>query len=158
MDTHPDITDFLITGITNWNNSSKTFLLDTSVDSKLLLAFKIQLLLGWESLLYGFLVSPLVNCRQDHYTTKKSRRRGTRGGIQLTTELLNFIFQVWMNMNNTLRESDKHDKLCGKEQLRASIILEYALGIKDLTSLYLPYVYSLHKLLDKSIRYQNYCS
>ena len=46
MDTYSDITDFIIKGITNWSKYSNTFFLDTTVDPKLLLAFKTQLLLG----------------------------------------------------------------------------------------------------------------
>ena len=154
MDTHPDIVDFLIVGLTSWLNSNSSFSLDSSVDLPLLNAFKIQLQLGWNALLLGLLTSPLLICQHNYYHCQGSRRSGNRWGTLLTGKLWNIIFQIWMNRNHSLHETLVIDHVSGQDQLRNAIILEHALGIKDLPTVYKPYFSSLPIILSRSIKYQ----
>ena len=94
VNTHPDIIHFIISGLSAWG-SSLPFVLDTCIDASLLCAFKTQLTLGWEALLFGLLVSPIISYQHSYYKALGSRKSGVRWGVNLIDKLCNFIFQLW---------------------------------------------------------------
>ena len=121
VDTHPDIVAFLISGLTSWLTPGTSFYLDTSVDLPLLNAFRIQLQLGWEAQLLGFITSPLLLCQHEYYNSQGSRKSGNRWGILLTCKLWNIIFQIWMNRNHSLHDTSFVDQISGQNQLKMQL-------------------------------------
>ena len=59
-------------------NFSSPFIIDSSVEHKILIAFKSQQLLGWESLLYGFISTKIIEIQQQYYTEIERRKLETR--------------------------------------------------------------------------------
>ena len=103
----------------------------------MLIAFNNQIRLGWEALLYGFISSSLLHNQHEYYKSQGSRKSGTRWGIRLTSKLWNIIFQIWMNRNNSLHETEFIEQVSGTDQLNTAIILEHAIGIQHLPHVYL---------------------
>jgi hypothetical protein len=139
VDTQPDIQEFLISGLTSWLSPNSQFSLDTSIYLPMLIAFNNQIRLGWEALLYGFISSSLLHNQHEYYKSQGSRKSGTRWGIRLTSKLWNIIFQIWMNRNNSLHETEFIEQVSGTDQLNTAIILEHAIGIQHLPHVYLSY-------------------
>ena len=154
VDTHPEISDFLVKGLTSWLTPNCYFSFDSSVALPLQTAFLTQLQLGWEALLLGFLTTPLLHCQHSYYHSKGSRKSGNRWGIRLTAKLWNIIFQLWHNRNQSVHDKAFVDRVSGQDQLKTAIILEHALGIQTLPSVYHSYFGSLPNLQSQSVKYQ----
>ena len=153
-DTHPDIVTFIVNGLESWFNNSPHHIDRHSLEHSMYLAFKTQVLLGWDSLLFGLVTSPIIICQQQYFSSIRSRRLGTRWGIQLVGKMWNIIYQIWTHRNNCLHETQALTQNCGKDQLKLAIIHEHVLGIGDLPSVYRPYFTSLPSLLEKSTKHQ----
>ena len=155
IDTHPDIIAFVISGLSSWLSSANDFHLDVTVDHDMLLAFKIQINLGWESFLLGMVAKQIIQQQQSYYSSIQSRKTGTRWGIRLIGKLWLFIQQLWIHRNNILHETTSIDMLSGKEQLSEAISSEYIQGLQDLPHVYASYfLIPLHLLLMKPIKFQ----
>ena len=139
VDTDPDITLFIISGLSSWLADTPSSDNDTAVEPKLLHAIKSQLLLGWEVFLHGFIAKGLIECQQDYYSDMDSRKTGTRWGIQLISKLWNVIHQPWMHRNEVLHETEAIDQLSGIEILKEAITYEYNTGLDSLPYVYTPY-------------------
>ena len=153
VDTHPDIINFFVSGIRSWTSSTQ-FIIGSGVTPSLQRAFKIQLKIGWEGLLFGLLAAPITSCQHVYYKSLGYRKSGMRWSVNIINKLWNFVFQLWHNRNTLLHQSSAITSLSGGEHLRAAIVLEHTLGLKDLPSVYLPYFSSLTQLLHKSIKHQ----
>ena len=153
-DTHPDITTFIISGLTKWFNGSNHILSESIPDQTLLIAFQTQLKLGWEAFLYGLIASPIISCQQEYYKSIASWKTGMRWGIQLVDKLWNIIYQLWTHRNNCLHETEALNQNSGIDQLKLAIVHEHALGLLDLPTVYRPYFTSLPTLLSKATKHQ----
>ena len=78
IDTHPDIITFIISGLSSWLSSSNDVHLDVTIEHDILLAFRSQLSLGWESLLLGLIAKKVIHQQQLHYSSIQSRKLGKR--------------------------------------------------------------------------------
>ena len=58
-DTHSDVVSFIFEGLFFWI-SLQPFTLDPTIELSISSAFRTQMILGWEYLLLGLIVSPLV--------------------------------------------------------------------------------------------------
>ena len=80
--TQPDIEYFIIHVITSWlYNDNVPFMMDDTIDPVMLHACRYQVLLGWETLLHGFISKRLIICQHDHYSEMSSRKLDTRCGL-----------------------------------------------------------------------------
>ena len=94
----------------------------------MLIAFQAQQKLRWEAFLYGLIAFPIISCQQNYYTSIVSRKTGVRRGIQLVDKLWNIIYQLWIHRNNCLHVTEAINQNGGIDQLRLTIVHEYALG------------------------------
>ena len=117
-DTQSNIVSFIISGLTSWFSNTAFTLEHGSLDISTLVAFQTQLLIGWDTFLFGIVADQLIHCQQLHYKSSNSRKLGTRWGVQLVSKLWNIIYQLWMHRNNCLHETDIINILCGKELLK----------------------------------------
>ena len=116
------------------------------------MVYSTHILLGWESLLHGFLSNKLIHCQQQHYTSIGSRKLGIRWGINLTIKLWQMIQKMWIHRNNVLHETEAIDLISGKEHLIEAVFLEHLQGLDHLPTVYAPYfVITLDDLLKKPI-------
>ena len=60
IDTHPDIITFVVSGLSSWLSSENDFNLDATVERDMLLAFKTQIKLGWDSFLLGMIAKQII--------------------------------------------------------------------------------------------------
>jgi hypothetical protein len=84
-DTHPDIAEYLLTGLTFWFEDpfGTEPAIRSAVPSIRQAASLQSQEIGWYAFLCGFIVVPLVTCQQAHYSSIQSRRRGERWAIRL---------------------------------------------------------------------------
>jgi hypothetical protein len=84
-DTHPDIAEYLLTGLTSWfEDPFGTEPAIRSAVPSIRQAASLQSQgIGWYAFLCGFIVEPLVTCQQAYYSSIQSRRRGERWAIRL---------------------------------------------------------------------------
>ena len=153
--TQPDIEHFVIHGLTSWlSNGELQFELDDNIDPVILNACKYQLLLGWETLLHGFISKRLISCQQDHYSEMSSRKLGTRWGVLLIKKLWVIIHLHWTHRNSILHETEAIDLLSGVGQLTVAVVNDYEQGLGELPSVYTPYFVSpLAFILQKPTAY-----
>ena len=62
MDTDPQITNFLISGLSNWFDGDPSHPAIDTLTSKLYSACTLQLEIGWKSTLHGFICHALITC------------------------------------------------------------------------------------------------
>ena len=77
VQTHPEISKFLCEELKYWLQTDE-YEIDHNSEANIKLAYRTQVLIGWESLLHGFLSTKIVQCQQQHYTSLESRKLGTR--------------------------------------------------------------------------------
>ena len=137
VNTDPDIEQLLYTGILSWLTIGSTpFNIETSVQPILVIAFRAQLLLGWEALLYGFVVSSIIIHQHSYYTDRGSRKIGNRWRLELISHMWTIIQNHWIHRNHTLQDTEAHARLSGLEELETAVRKKYELGIGDLPSVY----------------------
>ena len=61
--TQSDIEHFIFHCLTSWLAGDSSFVPDDTIDPVLLQACRYQLLLGWESMIYGTLSKKRINCQ-----------------------------------------------------------------------------------------------
>ena len=154
VDTHPDITTYINTGLSNWFNCSPHTLSRHNLDPVTFTAFLTQQSLGWEAFLHGMIAAPIITLQQKHYSTSSSRKTGTRWGINLVSKTWNIIHQLWIHRNSNMHETEAINQMSGKDNLIQAIVHECTLGLKDLPPVYSTYFTSLSSLLSKPIAYQ----
>ena len=114
VDNYPDIEPFLYHGIKSWlTQGFHPFELYSSVHPGLYRAFSYQILLGWEALLHGFLVTWLVKYQETKYMENNASKTGNRWGKQLITQLWMTIQNYWIHMNLVLHETEAITRLSG---------------------------------------------
>ena len=86
VQTHTEISKFLSESLQSWFKT-KDYNIDQNSDATIKLAYRSQVMLGWESLLHKFLYIKIIQCQQQHYTSLESRKLGTRWGINLAIKL-----------------------------------------------------------------------
>ena len=150
-ETQSDIVEFLGDGLESWFQSER-YEINENVDSHIRIAFESQILIGWESLLHGFMSKKLIMCQQLHYTSLKRRKLGTRWGIMLTIKLWQIIQKLWIHRNSVLHETEAINLVSGKEHLTEAVFLEHLQGLDNLPNVYAPYFLTpLENLLNKPI-------
>jgi len=84
-DTHPNIADYLITGLTSWFEDplGTEPAIPSTIPSIRQAASLQSQKIGWYAHLCGFIVEPLVTCQQSYNSSIQSRRRGKRWAIRL---------------------------------------------------------------------------
>ena len=131
VNTDPDITNFLFTGIWSWLTlGSYSFQIDTSVHPTLYYDFWRQRLIGWEALLYGFVASGIITQQHIYYTTLGSRKTGNRWGTDLLIRMWTIIWTHWIHMNHALYETDTLARLNGVDELLTAVQKEYELWLR----------------------------
>ena len=137
VNTDADTEQFLYTCILSWLTVGKTsFNIETSVHPILVIAFRTQLLLGWEALLYGFVVTGIITQQHSYYSSIGSRKTGNRWGSELISHMWTIIQNHWIHRNHTLHDTEAHARLSGLEELETAVRKEYELGIGYLPSVY----------------------
>ena len=155
IDTHPDITSFVISGLSSWLSSSTDVIINDTLEPSITAAFRSQLNLGWVPLLHGLISRDLIHLQQQYYTSIHSRKLGTRWGIRLIGKLWSFIHQLWIHRNSVLHNTPSIDVISGKEHLIASITSEHEMGIDNLPYVYASYfLLPLQILLSKPVKFQ----
>ena len=140
VNTQYDIEVFLFKGIKSWlTQGSYHFGIDSLVHPDLYNAFRTQVLIGWEALLFGFVCTGIIEHQQIHYNTLGSRKTGNRWGVQLISRLWTIIQSHWNHRNATLHETETLARLSGLEELKSAVCKEYDLGLGDLPSVYTSY-------------------
>ena len=139
--TQPDIEFIVTNGIGSWlSNGLVSFELDTFIESVILFTLKYQFLLGWDTLLHGFISKKIMIFQQGHYSEISSHKVSSRWGFQLTHRLWTIIKLHWNHKNSVLNESEAIDILSGVGQLTVLIINEYEQGLGELPSVYTTYL------------------
>ena len=87
VDTHDELNTFLCDGLLYWLNSS-THYTTTSLEPSTRLAFNCQTLLGWETLLQGYISNKNIQLQQQHYTSLKRRKTGIIWGVLFTKKTM----------------------------------------------------------------------
>ena len=67
-ETQPDIIMFPCEGLESWFQS-KHYVIDSNVEESIQIAFESQILIGWESLMHGFMSKKLIKCQQTHHNS-----------------------------------------------------------------------------------------
>ena len=151
VQTHPGISKFLCEGLQSWF-LTKEYDIGHNTEAHIKMVYRTQVLLGWESLLHGFLSTKLIQCQLQYYTALESRKLGTRWGINLTIKLWQMLQKLWIHRNNALHETEAIDILSGKEHLIEAVFLDHLQGLDNLPTAYAPYfVITLDDLLKKPI-------
>ena len=156
-DTHPDITEYLMTGLTSWFDDP--FGTEPTIRSNVCSIRQAASLqsqeIGWYAFLCGFIVEPLVTCQQSHYSSTQSRRRGERWAIRLIHRCWKILHLIWMHRNSALHESEAHQNNRGAIHLPLVITFEHARGLDTLHRVYAPYFrIPLTDLLTRQTSYQ----
>ena len=138
VQTHPEILQFICEGLQSWFKKGE-YDIDHNMEPHIKNACRTQALLGWESLLHGFLSINLIQCQQQYYTLMESRKLGSRWGINLTIKLWQMIQKMWIHRNNALHETEAIDILSGREHLTEAVFLEHLQGLDQLPTEYAPY-------------------
>ena len=153
--THPDVTAFLLQGLTSWFNDpyGNEILLncaDPTSQSTLL----EQLELGWFATLSGFLHPNLIELQHRYYLIIRRRKTGRKWASNLIKQFWNIIHSLWVNRCSVLHNSDAIHRLHGLPLLRDAIEAEYNRGIGDMPHSYRSYFYTpLYVLLKQSPHY-----
>jgi hypothetical protein len=156
-DTHPDIAEYLLTGLTSWfEDPFRTEPTIWSAIPSIRQAASLQSQeIGWYAFLCGFIVEPLVTCQQAHYSSIQSRRRGERWAIRLIHRCWKILRLIWMHRNAALHESEAHHNNRGATHLPLVITSEHSRGLDTLHRVYAPYFrIPLADLLTRQISYQ----
>ena len=136
-DTHPDLTDFLITGLSLWF-SRQVYSIDQSFDFTSSLACNTQLLLGWQSLLHGHISLSIINVQQKQYAALSSQHIGYMLTIRLIGKLWNIVHQLCINRNAYLHDSEAIDRVHSIDHLNSAIASELQKGLGNLPTIYAP--------------------
>jgi len=156
-DTHPDIADYLHTGLTSWFEDpfgTERVILSTIPSIRQAASLQLQEI-GWYAFLCGFIVEPLVACHQTYDSSIQSRRRGQRWAIRLIHRCWKILHLIWMHRNAALHESEAHHNNKGATQLPSVITSEHSHGLDSLYRVYAPYFrIPLADLLNRQISYQ----
>ena len=140
-DTQEELKLFISRGLLSWMNTT-SISNPNPYETNTNIAFKYQNLLGWESLLHGFIAPKIIQLQQKHYTEHKSRKLGTKWGELLIIKLWQIIQQIWTHRNNMLHETEAINYVSGMEHLQEAIFLEHLQGLDNL-----PYVYASYFLI-----------
>ena len=133
-------------------HQQKNYQVDQNMEPSIRTVCATQILLGWETLLHGFLSNKLIHCQQQYFTSMKSKKVGIRWGINLTIKLWQMIQKMWIHRNSILHETEAIDLVSGKDYLIEAAFLEHVQGLDDLPTVYAPYfVITLADLLNKPI-------
>ena len=140
-DTHPDIAEYLLTGLTPWFEDH--FGTEPAIRSAVPLIRQAASLqsqeIGWYAFLCSFIVEPLVTCQQAYYSSIQSRRRGERWAIRLIHRCWKILHLIWMHRNAALHESEAHHNNRGATHLPLVITLEHSRGLDTLHRVCAPY-------------------
>ena len=154
VDTHPDILQFIFDGLSSWF-SSQAFSLDNSLDISMSFIFRTQMILGWESLLLGLIVTPIIVTQQKYYSDLGSRKLGTRWACNLIQKLWHIVHHIWIHRNSILHNTSSIDNLNGIHTLDSAISQEYSTGHNTLPPVYHPYFQiPCASILSKSVLYK----
>ena len=111
-------------------------------------------MLGWEALLYGFVVTGIITQQHSYYSSIGSRKTGNRWGSELISHMWTIIQNHWIHRNQTLHDTEAHARLSGLGELETAVRKEYELGIGYLPSVYTSYFLPpLAFILDKPTAY-----
>ena len=111
--------------------------------------------LGWESLLLGLIVSPIVVTQQKYYTDLGVRKLGTRWACNLIQKLWHIVHHIWLHRNSILHNTSSIDRLNGMHILDSAISQEYLTDFHTLPPVYHPYFQiTCSSLLSKSATYK----
>ena len=91
---------------------------NTTGDTILQIVLRIQLLIGWEALINGFVVTGLIEYRQRYYTTMGMKKRSNRWRDQLVNFMWAIIKSHWIHRNQCLHETEALARLSGVKDLK----------------------------------------
>ena len=154
--THPAITNFIDLGLRKWfverdfiwTQDSAIFTSTPTTNQ----AFKSQLQIKWYYFLCGMVTTDLVAVQQQHYTTIKSRKMGSRWASNLTKKMWSILHTIWKNRCDKLHANDEVARLSGLIPLKVAIAKEYGLGLGEMPHVYSSFFHTpLQRLLKRGV-------
>lgn len=147
--TCPEITNYLLSGLTNFRNHP-----NTSVEAHSQWQREINSI-GWLNVVTGFLGNHLISKQSYYYKNMGSRKTGIRWGSKLILQLWGMIYKMWLGRSDVLHRKDIIKNISGQCLLDIEIEREYEAGYEELpTVVHKWFQQSKEQLLARSIEYK----
>ena len=139
-DTHHDIADLFISGLTSWFSDPQGFEpFHHAGTYKILQAINSQLEFSWFAVLCGYISHHITTVQQSYFTSIGSRKTGQCWTKKLILKLWDILHNIWKFRNDALHQEATLSQLSGMDQLKQAIIQEHTTGLDTLPPVYRSY-------------------